>query len=345
MQIPRLWGAALALAALEGLNAQTMEFVGDPLPTPSAHASTVVELKDGGIMAAWFGGTAEGRPDVAIWGARRTKDGWQKPVELVREHEIATFNPVLFHSKDGVLWLYYKFGPKPDNWTAGRRMSRDEGATWSEVEHLPAGIYGPIRAKPLVESDGTIISGTSVESYLSWSCWIERSTDNGRTWTRHGPITIKLDPQEEAKIQAAGTRHGIIQPVVVPMGGKHLRLYARSTPTVGRICVADSDDGGITWTPARATTLPNPNSGIDVVKLRDGRLVMIYNHTATGRSPLNLAVSKDGESWKMFHALESGPGEYSYPALIQGTDGDLHITYTWNRKNIRYVRWPLAKIP
>lgn len=328
----------LWLAVAAALSAQTVEFVSDAMPTPSCHASTVVELKDGSLMAAWFGGTAEARPDVAIWAARRTKQGWRTPMELVREPDIATFNPVLFHSADGVLWLYYKFGPKPDNWTAGRRASRDEGATWSPVEHLAAGIYGPIRAKPLVEEDGTIVSGTSVESYHAWACWIERSTDNARTWTRYGPI-------EAAGAAPAGERHGIIQPVVVPMGGGKLRIYTRSTPSIGRISVADSNDNGLTWTPARPTDLPNPNSGIDLVRLRDGRLVLIYNETPKGRTPLNLAVSRDGDHWRMFHALETEPGEYSYPALIQGKDGDLHITYTWNRKKIRYVRWPLAKVP
>jgi predicted neuraminidase len=333
------------IAILETMPAQTREFVADPMPTRSCHASTIVELKDGSLMAAWFGGSREGAPDVAIWGAKRSKDGWQPPVEVVREPEIATFNPVLFHSADGVLWLYYKFGPKPDNWTAGRRWSRDEGATWSPLGHLPAGVYGPIRAKPLVQPEGTIVSGTSVESYRSWACWIERSTDHGKTWTRHGPVQVPLDAERQRQVDASGETYGIIQPVVVPLGGKRLRLYARSRPSIGRICVSDSYDNGITWTPARPTDLPNPNSGIDVVRLRDGRFVLIYNHTTTGRSPLNLAMSTDGDRWSMFHVLESEPGEYSYPAMIQGRDGDLHITYTWNRTKIRYLRWPLSKVP
>jgi predicted neuraminidase len=344
MKLPHLRLFALA-GILETMPAQTIEFVADPMPTPSCHASTVVELKDGSLMAAWFGGSREGAPDVAIWGAKRSKDGWQRPLELVREPEIATFNPVLFHSADGVLWLYYKFGPKPDNWTAGRRWSRDEGAAWSPVEHLPAGVYGPIRAKPLVQPDGTILSGTSVESYRSWASWVERSTDNARTWTRHGPIQVQLDPEKQRQVEASGQTHGIIQPVVVPMGGKRLRLYARSRPTIGRICVSDSYDNGITWTPARPTDLPNPNSGIDVLRLQDGRFVLIYNHSTTGRTPLNLAVSPDGDRWSMFQVLESEPGEYSYPALIQGRDGNLDITYTWNRTRIRYVHWPLSKVP
>jgi len=81
------------------------------------------------------------------------------------------------------------------------------------------------------------------------------------------------------------------------------------------------------------------------VRLKDGRFVMVYNHTTEGRTPLNLAVSRDGEHWTQFHALETGPGQYSYPAMIQGADGSLHITYTWKRLNIKYVNWPLRNVP
>lgn len=329
--------ALLVFSAVMG--AQTSEFVADPMPTEQCHASTVIEIRPGVVMAAWFGGTAEGRPDVAIWAARRENGRWQKPVEMVREPNVATYNPVLFRSRDGVLWLYYKFGTSPDTWTAGRLWSRDDGHTWSAPEHLPAGLYGPIRAKPLVLPNGTIVSGTSVESYHSWAAWVERSTDNGKTWTRHGPITVP------APAGVINRTHGIIQPVIVPMGGKHLRMYARSTATIGRICVADSRDGGITWSQARATDLPNPNAGIDVVQLKDGRYVLIYNNTTRGRSPLNLAVSHDGDHWNMFQALETEPGEFSYPAMVQASDGSLHITYTWQRRKIKYVNWPLARIP
>jgi predicted neuraminidase len=178
-----------------------------------------------------------------------------------------------------------------------------------------------------------------VESYHSWAAWIERSTDNGKTWTRHGPIESPA-----ASGAALDATHGIIQPVVVPIQGKHLRLYARSTATIGRICTAESVDGGITWSKTHPLDLPNPNSGIDALRLKDGRFVMIYNHTAQGRTPLNLAVSTDGEHWTPFYALETEPGEYSYPAMIQGSDGSLHITYTWRRQRIKYVNWPLSKI-
>ena len=313
--------AFLALGAF-ALCAQTGEFVADPMPTPSCHASTVVALPAGDLMAAWFGGTDEGNPDVAIFGARRVQGRWQAPVELVREPRTATWNPVLFHTGDGLLWLYYKFGPSPQQWTAGRMSSRDEGRTWSKPEHLPAGVSGPIRAKPLVLPNGLIVSGTSVESYHSWAAWIERSLDFGMTWSRFGPIV----PPDG----------GIIQPSVVQVSGKHLRFYARSDKAA-RVCVSDSLDEGLTWSPARPTDLPNPNSGIDVVHMKDGRYAMVYNHTPRGRTPLNVAVSDDGEHWTPWRTLESEPGEYSYPAMIQAEDGTLHITYTWRRLKIKHV--------
>jgi len=161
------WIVLLLLAAGVAGADPRGEFVFTEAPFPSCHASTVVELRNGDLLSAWFGGTKEGAEDVAIWSSRRSGGAWSAPLELVREPNIPTFNPVLFYTKDGRLWLYYKFGRRPVSWTAGRRWSDDDGATWSEVEHLPAGIYGPIRAKPLVMDDGTIVSGTSVESYHS----------------------------------------------------------------------------------------------------------------------------------------------------------------------------------
>lgn len=332
----------LVIAVRAGAAADS-EFIFMTAPMASAHASTIVELTNGDLMSAWFGGSAEGKPDVAIWSSRNTKGHWSQPVVLAREPAIACYNPVLFYTRDGRLWLYYKFGPFPGDWSAGRRWSADDGRTWSAVEHLPAGLYGPIRTKPLLLSDGTVVSGSSVESYGSWAVWIERSTDNGRSWSRIGPITA---PGTQSSIPGKpGEPFGIIQPSVVDLGHGKLRLYARSTSQIHQICVADSFDNGLTWTASRALDVPNPNSGIDVVRLGDGRFVLVYNDTTSGRTPLDLAVSQDGEHFRAFKVLENRPGEYSYPALIQARDGDLLLTYTWNRKRIRFDRIPLATVP
>lgn len=325
---------------------------------PSSHASTVVELKGGDVMAAWFGGTAEGKRDVAIWSARRTGAAWAAPVELVREPGTPCYNPVLFYTKDGRLWMYYKYGPSPATWSAGRIYSTDDGKTWSTPEHLPAGLLGPIRAKPLVLADGTIVSGSSIESYREWAVWIERSTDNGATWAKIGPIVppTDLDRKGYGDGKSNGVAdvpgstdwkfiQGIIQPSVVERGGAKLRLYARSTAKTARVTIADSADYGKTWTQARPIDVPNPNSGIDAVSLKDGRVVLIYNNSTTARTPLNLAVSTDGEHFRNFKTLEDQPGEYSYPALVQAENGDLLMTYTWKRQSIKFVRLALADVP
>ena len=309
------------------------EFVFTTAPFAQCHASTVMETKDGEMLAAWFGGTRERHPDVAIWMARRSAGGWSAPAEMARHENTPTWNPVLFRTLDGATWLFYKFGVDPRQWTGAYRRSDDDGRTWSAARPLPAGLLGPIRVKPLILPNGDVLAGTSVESYRSWSAWVERSTDHGQSWTKHGPVSHPREP------------YGIIQPTLIPRSGGGVRMFARAR-NIGSICYADSFDGGRSWTPARETELPNPNAGVDAVKLADGRAVMIYNHATKGRTPLNLAVSTDdGDSWKPFLELETEPGEYSYPALIQGSGGDLHMTYTWKRERIKYVRVPLADVP
>ena len=354
--------------------AQTDGFIFQPISSghalattqPDNHASSLVELKNGDILASWFAGTKEGAPDVAIYGSRNHAGTWSAPVELARADKVACWNPVLFHTKDGRLWLYYKYGTHPSTWYGARKVSTDEGLTWSAEERLPDGILGPIKDKPLILPDGTIVSGSSVENG-KWTAWVERSTDNGAHWTKFGPITLP----EAADIPDAGaiaaskqvdtptpdeTVHtklyppakeviGIIQPSVVSLGEHHLCFYARVHSMANRIAIADSFDDGRTWSQARLIALPNPNSGIDAVRLRDGRIVLIFNNSYNTRTPLNLAVSKDGEHFKIFKTLEDAPGQYSYPAIIQANNGDLLMTYSWRRQTIKFVRLPLIEIP
>ena len=338
------------------------EFVFQPgsAPFSECHASTVVALPDGQLLAAWFGGTREGAPDVAIWTSRYNNGTWSKPVEVAREPNTPTWNPVLFHTHDSRLWLYYKAGPNTGSWSGARMWSTDQGRTWSTPERLPAGLLGPIRAKPLILADGTIVSGSSVEAYKPWAAWIERSTDNGETWRKIGPITITAaqdkaeppypdppmdSPELRAKDHGPREFEGIIQPSVVSLGAHHLRLYARSRSLAAKIVVADSFNGGLTWSRTHFLNLPNNNSGLDAISLKDGRVVLIFNDTPRGRSPLNLAVSTDGEHFRVFATLEQGAGEYSYPVIIQSPGGDLEMTYTWHRTAIKHVHLPLAQVP
>ncbi len=266
------------------------EFIYTEATFASAHASTIVETPSQTLLTAWFGGTAEGRPDVRIWLSRQlTGQHWSPPVPVTDSLNMPAWNPVLF--QDGRrTWLFFKIGPSPREWVGAYRTSDDEGVTWSQATYLPAGLTGPVRTKPIQLSDGTWLAGTSVEAgyesdipafapYKSWAGWVERSTDHGVTWTRHGPITV------------AGEPFGVIQPALWETSGGEVRMLMRSTDRIGRLVASSSRDGGLSWDPGRPTQLPNPNAGIDVVRLRDGRLVLIYNHLVNGRDALHLAVS------------------------------------------------------
>jgi predicted neuraminidase len=146
-------------------------------------------------------------------------------------------------------------------------------------------------------------------------------------------------------VAVPGEPFGVIQPTLWQSGGAEIRMLMRSTNRIGRIVASSSGDGGRSWSPAVPTNLPNPNAGIDVVRLNDGRLILVYNHMTEGRNALHLAVSDDdGITWGQPRLLEDGPGEYSYPAVIQSADGLVHVTYTWRRTRIRHVVIDPARI-
>jgi len=192
---------------------------------------------------------------------------------------------------------------------------------------LPEGILGPIKNKPVRLADGSIISPSSTESDERPSTWrvhFERTTDAGRSWSVVRPPAAP----DGVEIQA-------IQPSILVHPGGRLQAVGRSRQ--GRVFETWSDDDGRSWSPITLTALPNPSSGIDAVTLRDGRHLIVYNHTARGRSPLNVAVSQDGLTWEAALVLEREAGEYSYPAVIQTSDGLVHISYTWRRERIKHV--------
>jgi predicted neuraminidase len=307
------------------------EFVFETASFASAHASTIVETREG-LVAAWFGGTREGADDVSIWLSRLVAGEWAGPVEVATGTQpdgarYPCWNPVLFEMPDHLLMLFYKVGASPQRWWGMLRTSRDSGRTWSNPRRLPDGILGPIKNKPVMLSDGTLVGPSSTESPERPSAWrvhFERTVDAGLTWTATQPLD-SADGQQLDAIQPSILTH--------PNG----RLQAVGRTRAGRVFETWSGDGGRTWTPIALTALPNPNSGLDAVTLRDGRHLIVYNHTAQGRSPLNVSLSLDGTTWEAALVLESEQGEYSYPAVIQASDRLVHITYTWKRQRIKHV--------
>ena len=316
------------------------EFIFEEASFPSCHASTIAETP-GGLVAAWFGGSYEGAKDVCIWVSHYNKNKWTPPVKAADGVMNDTlrypcYNPVLYQVPGGELLLFYKIGPNVEGWTGWMKRSEDNGKTWSRREALPEGFLGPIKNKPVL-INGVLICPSSTEKN-GWKAHFEYTKDAGKTWTKSAAIND-------------GIAVSAIQPSILKYPGGRLQVLCRSMNS--SINESWSNDGGLTWTAMKATSLPNNNSGTDAITLQDGRQLLVYNHVkppanaAEGRgsrTPLNVAVSKDGKQWLAAAVLEDAPGEYSYPSVIQSKDGMVHIVYTWRRERIKYVMIDPSKL-
>ncbi|MBX7259935.1 MAG: exo-alpha-sialidase [Candidatus Hydrogenedentes bacterium] len=318
-----------------------VDFVfGDARPFPQCHASTVVETPDGQLLCAWFGGTEEKSDDVGIWLSRFEGGAWSNPVEVAKVNETPHWNPVLFRESDGTIDLFFKVGREIPFWTTVWIRSKDGGRSWTKPDELVVadqGGRGPVKNKPIILSDGTWLAPASTE-FKGWKAFADRSSDGGITWERS--MDFPVDP-------AVVIGQGVIQPTFWESSPGKVHALLRSTG--GSIGRTDSLDYGRTWSPVRLTSLPNPNSGIDALRLDDGRVLLVYNPTTSKswgrRSPLNLAVSSDnGETWTDLTSLETEPGmEFSYPAIVSTSHG-VAVSYTWKRERVRCWQIPLAAL-
>lgn len=316
---------------------------------PSCHAPSLCELPNGELLLAFYAGSKEGAPDSVVFGARFSpkRSAWSPPEVWVDVPGRAVANPRVFLGPDGAVWLLVgiNYGPR---WCSGDtylflKRSFDFGHNWSDLELFweQKGILG--KNKPLRLGEVWLLP---VEWEREWSAAFLRSEDNGRTWELVGDLGKK-----------AGAH--LIQPAVVPLADGRLMAYMRSQE--GYIFASYSQDLGKTWSTPTPTSLPNNNSGLDMVRLRSGVLALAHNPTGlmpfpipveTGwpdrlavgfnrwgpRSPLCLSFSHDeGKIWPYSLILEQGEGEYSYPAIIQTADGNIHVAYTHRRKSIGHV--------
>ncbi len=314
------------------------EFIYPPKTvTESCHASTVLPLSDGSVVAAWFGGTREGNDDVKIWVSVRENGKWAQPYSVSVDGEsLPHWNPVLFLRENGEIILYFKYGKPIPKWVTYYCISKDGGKSFSKPKILVPGDTdggrGPVKNKAIRLSDGTVVAPASKESLTkSWKCFVDISKDDGLTF-EHSNFVLR--PKRNFKTV------NMIQPTLWE-DDKGLHMLVRTGS--GYIYRSDSKNGGKTWCKAYDIGLPNPNSGIDVVKLENGVLVLIMNPISENwgdRAPLVLMYSVDGgDTFTEFFKCEATTGdhEFSYPA-ITAVENTLHITYTHEREGIVYER-------
>jgi len=308
-----------------------------PNPQPSAHAATLAELPDGRIAAAWFAGSREGARDVAIHFATFDGTTWSAPRPVVTRGQAQRDagrlvrklgNPVLAGDAGGNLHLWF-VSVGYGGWAGSainHAVSSDGGQSWGAAKRLVTSPFWNVstlvRTPPLALADG----GFGLPAYHEFAAkhaeWL-RLDANGRV----------LD-----KARIPGSRQ-TLQPAVAALDATHALAMMRDTGPANRIRMAASDDAGLHWQDTRATALPNPNASVALLRMHDGRLLLAWNPQTANRDKLALSLSRDeGATWSAPKIVEDGPGgEFSYPALLQGRDGTVHLAYTWQRRTIKHL--------
>lgn len=363
---------AIAAAGFAHAAAQSAELI-FPEQDKHVHGSSIVACPNGDLLVCWFQGSGERTADdVRIMGARLKKGAatWSEPFLMADTPDFPDCNPVLFIDARNRLWLFW-IAVQGHRWELSllkyRRASayENEGAPvwdWQDVILLrQSDAFADAMKRGLDElmpEEGMwaeyalpyprMLKEAAEDAYRRETGWMTRTTpvalpsgrillplysdgyntslmaitdDLGETWRPSGPI-VGLGP---------------IQPAVAAKGDGTLVAYLRDSgaPPM-RVMKSTSKDNGETWSLAGDTEIPNPGSSVAVCGLSDGRWVMVYNDSETGRHTLAAMMSDDeGQSWKWSRHLdraEPGEGSYAYPSVIQASDGTVHVTYSHDSK-------------
>ena len=295
---------------------------------PSAHAASVVEL-DRGLLASWFAGSREGAPDASIWTAERSDAGWSDPTKIIDTPNCSDGNSVLWLDGEGHLRIWY-VTMEGRGWAScpvRERRSPDHGRTWSNDSYVRQEHGWMVRNEPIRWNDLLLMP---MYDERDWSAFVLISGDGGRSWAASERLRPDAGPDVDSGV-------GIIQPALAKLQDGRLLMFLRSTG--GAVYRSHSLDGtGQHWSSPEPAPLPNPNCAVDLIRLQSGALLLVYNPTRRGRSPLRVALSyDDGATWAAWRDLENEAGEFSYPTAIQTSDGLLHTFYTWRRQTIAHA--------
>lgn len=298
-----------------------------PIPTtyPYNHASTIIEAPNGDLLCAWGAGTTELAPDQLIVLSRMKpgESAWSEPIIIADRPEQPDANPVLFADDAGMIHLYYveMFGPSFCLGRVMERTSSDNGLTWSAPRDALGAICTMIRNHILVTRGGQWILPAYQQAIYQSQFWV--SDDRGQSWSATPPLFTPTANN--------------LQPAVVELADGSLYALMRSSGN-NESWEGRSTDGGRTWQLRQRPELSNPNSGLDLIRLMTGHLLLVYNPSKTERTPLSVAVSADdGHTWSAPIHIAEGPPQLSYPSACQTRDGQIHITYSDRLERITHA--------
>ncbi len=316
-----------------------------PQVAPSSHAAALAADAEGRPLLVWFAGSREGAADVQIYFSRFTSGVWSAPRAVAERQQIQAVggrylrklgNPLLALDGEGRLHLWF-VSVSIGGWAGAslnHQSSADGGITWSPPRRLVTApflnVSTLVRNSPLLLQGGGFALPVYHEFISKHGEWLLLAAD--------GETVL-----DKARMPAA---RPLLQPAVAPTSEGLLAVLRDAGPGPGALRTARSSDGGSRWKEGAALAIANPNSAAAMIRLADGRLLLACNPIAQNRNKLSLWLSGDaGASWRESRVVESSPSgreEYSYPALLQGGDGQVHLVYTWNRQTIKHVRLPLG---
>ncbi|MCC6591058.1 MAG: exo-alpha-sialidase [Bryobacterales bacterium] len=314
---------------------RTEKLFGPETPTGRyKHPACIEQLDNGDLYLVWYGGGGEYAESTAIFASRRPagSNSWTRPRKIASDPFRSLGNGVIWQGPDKRVWLFYvvRYG---ETWSSSRiqmKISTDRGETWSDPSVLASEPGMMVRNRPILLANGDyllpvyhetgddreVVGPNSTSRFL-------RFNPKTRQWTESGIIR---------------SPKGNIQPAPVQIDANHLIAYCRrgggyGPGTEGFLIRSESRDGGNTWTPGVDSKFPNPNSAVDFLRLRNGHLLLIYNHSGAERTPLRVAISTDNDkSYPHFKDIGVGPHDYAYPIVIQLHDGRIAALYTSEKR-------------
>jgi predicted neuraminidase len=317
------------------------EVVNPDSPHAMSHVASICELPDGRLAATWYAGTREGAGDVAIYFATRAAGDsrWSAPRPIVTRESAArdlnryirkVGNAVVFANSAGRLSLLY-VTVSVGGWSGSSlnlTTSTDGGETWTQSQRLTL--------SPFFNLAELVKNAPAALIYGQWAVPIYHelvSTFPEVLWLEEAQDGIRVS---KSRVSAGWFGY---QPALTPLGLNAALAVLRNDDAVKTVSIARTDDGGKTWSAPHSLDLPNPDAGLGAIRLSDGRLLLAFNDSKTGRDNLRLALSTDeGQTWARIATVAEEPGaDFSYPFLMQASNGDVHLVYTWKRAAIRHV--------
>lgn len=365
---------------------------------PQNHAPQLCWLGPELLACVWMAGGQEGTAGMGIYlSLLAAGSGSWSPAQLIsQDPQRSEQNPLLFVAGDQLHLVH----------TAQRSRSldepfRDSGSTFSmqwtaqlrhqslplaEIAAAEPASWGPeawSRASDLIAEPAFCRHPPLQRPDGRWLLPIYRSLEAGGAFGHDYSQLLLLEADGAGVASSATAGDGPIPvpestgrvhgSIVLAADGLSLLQFFRSR-LADRIYCSRSGLEGEQWSAPEPTQLPNNNSSIQALRLKSGRLAMIYNRfcfeadpadpQAWGeanwprtRWPLSIALSgDDGQTWPWIRDIDTGSGfcgtanwslngQLAYPSLLEGQPGELHIAYSWaGRAAIRYLCLQEAEI-